>query len=347
MRRVVCYCARAPVHPYGQLVAYLPHLLVIVVDAGGGLLEPVAGSEGEPTTSSTSTDDTTTTTGDLPTGTSGATTDTDPSEPTATTTSSTSTTGEDVMPEPEVWDGEKLPWEDFGRWTWVPFPDSQCRDGSSTGIWLRYGKGPGLAIFFEGGGACFNALTCANNDASFDYTWAFGWEGMGLFDADWTDNPIHDWNIVYVPYCTGDVHSGDRTDVEVPGVEGLQQFVGYRNVTAYLDRVVPTFEAAPNVLVTGVSAGASAPASTTTGSRAPSPTRASPCSTTPARRSPTTCSRRACSSSGATCGASRTPCPRTATTASPAPAAASSTSPATSARSTRSSTWASSPPRRT
>ncbi|MCY1009510.1 pectin acetylesterase-family hydrolase [Nannocystis pusilla] len=218
--------------------------------------EPVAGSEGEPTPSGTSTgdtDDTTTTTGDAPTGTSGVTTG--PGEATATTTGGTSTTGEDVMPEPEVWDGEKLPWEEFGRWSWVPFPDSQCRDGSSTGIWLRYGKGPGLAIFFEGGGACFNALTCANNDASFDHTWAFGWDGMGLFDAEWTDNPIHDWNIVYVPYCTGDVHAGNRTDVEVPGVEGVQKFVGYRNVTAYLDRIVPTFEAAPNVLVTGVSAG--------------------------------------------------------------------------------------------
>ncbi|WAS95577.1 pectin acetylesterase-family hydrolase [Nannocystis punicea] len=210
-------------------------------------------STGDTDPEDTSPDDTTTGT---TTGTTGETTDPGASEPTTTdSTTGDTTSGEDVQPEPEVWDGEKLPWDDYGRWNWIPFPDSQCRDGSRAGIWLRYGKGPGLVIFFEGGGACFNALTCANNAANYEDTWWFNWDGDGIFDDTWTDNPVHDWNFVHVPYCTGDVHAGSRTDVEIPGVDGLQQFVGYRNMTAFLDRIVPTFKAAPNVLVTGASAG--------------------------------------------------------------------------------------------
>ncbi|PCC69375.1 Pectinacetylesterase [Nannocystis exedens] len=219
--------------------------------------EPVAGSEGEPTTGGTTTGDPDDTTTTSTTGTTGVPEDPGTSGPTTTdsTSSGSTTSGDEVVPEPEVFDGQKLPWDEFGRWNWIPFNDSQCRDGSSAGIWLRYGKGPGLVVSFQGGGACFNALTCANNPADVGDTWGFLLNGYGIFDSEWADNPVHDWNFVYIPYCTGDVHAGNRTDVEVPGVDGLQQFVGYRNVTAFLDRIVPTFAAAPNVLVTGTSAG--------------------------------------------------------------------------------------------
>lgn len=186
-----------------------------------------------------------------------ATTGVDPSAGSTGDASTGGTTGE----APSPWDGEPLPPEPPGEWTWVPFPDSMCRDGSTTGIGVRYGASDDLVIYFEGGGACFNAATCLLNDlfanfgpVKFD-AWALGIGQGGLFNADNPQNPVRDWNMVYVPYCTGDVHAGDRENVGIDGIFGAQQFVGYRNVAAYLERLVPTFADAPHVLVTGISAG--------------------------------------------------------------------------------------------
>src|SRR5690606_15411754 len=72
-------------------------------------------------------------------------------------------------------------------------------------------------------------------------------------DPDSAANPVGDWTHIFVPYCTGDVHAGDRPD-QMSDV-GVQQFVGYRNVAAYLERIVPTFAGVGHVLVTGESAG--------------------------------------------------------------------------------------------
>jgi len=213
--------------------------------------EPVAdGADTIVDPSTTTTGDTTTGTGttEPTTGTTGA----DAESTTADAASTSTTTG--GADEPSPYDGEPFEWDDFGRWNWYEFPDASCRDGSNAGVWVRYGTGPGLAIVFDGGGACFNALTCANNPANYE-PWVFGPELGGILTGDPNINPVGHWNFVYVPYCTGDVHAGDRTDVEIPGVDGLQQFVGYRNFGAFLERIVPTFGAAPNVLVTGSSAG--------------------------------------------------------------------------------------------
>ena len=61
--------------------------------------------------------------------------------------------------------------------------------------------------------------------------------------------------MVYVPYCTGDVHAGNAPNATVPQVPGVQQFVGYTNMTKYLSRIVPTFPSVTRVLLTGQSAG--------------------------------------------------------------------------------------------
>ena len=126
---------------------------------------------------------------------------------------------------------------------------------------MRHGSSDRLVIYFEGGGACFNTATCLLNDGFSNFSapqfiaWANTIGGGGMFDADAADNPVADWNFVYVPYCTGDVHAGDKEDAGVPGVFGAQQFVGYRNVGLYLERIVPSFAGASHVLVTGESAG--------------------------------------------------------------------------------------------
>src|SRR5262249_44317292 len=76
-----------------------------------------------------------------------------------------------------------------------------------------------------------------------------------VFDRSNAQNPVGDWNFVYVPYCSGDQHMGDAQDVSIPGVDGKQQFKGRPNLEHFLERIVPTFSDAEQVLLTGASAG--------------------------------------------------------------------------------------------
>lgn len=206
-----------------------------------GTTEP-ADSDDQPTstTSPTGADTTATDSGDDTTG-----------DPTGDETTDTG--------EPSPWDGEPLPDGADGEWQWIDFPDAKCRNGSETGIGVRYGSGDGLVIYFEGGGACFNTLTCGANPDAYNEGNFAGFAGGGgtqnFFSTD-AENPVGDWSFIYVPYCTGDVHAGDRPDAMLPDVLGTQQFVGYANVALYLDRIVPTFLAdTTHVLVSGQSAG--------------------------------------------------------------------------------------------
>jgi hypothetical protein len=146
-------------------------------------------------------------------------------------------------------------------WQWVPIEGDICRDGSPTGIAINANpNSKQLMIYLEGGGACFNALTCETNPSKFgmsDFTTRFGGTAgaQGVFDRTDTANAMADWNFVYVPFCTGDVHAGNKLDATVSGVNGKQQFVGYANVTRDLARIVPSFPGLTKVLLTGISAG--------------------------------------------------------------------------------------------
>jgi hypothetical protein len=164
-----------------------------------------------------------------------------------------------VCPPAGPFDGDKLIAQP-NQWTWVDVPGARCRDGSPTGIGVRLNPASDkVFIYLEGGGACFNGSTCAISLAGFNKT-AFGaWAGtvgqLGIFDPFPAENPVRDWNAIYVPYCTGDVHVGTVSDQAVPGGPSAQEFVGYENINLYLKRLVPTFKHASQVLLTGVSAG--------------------------------------------------------------------------------------------
>jgi hypothetical protein len=156
-------------------------------------------------------------------------------------------------------------------WQFVPIEGAMCRDGSATGIGVNMNpSSKNLMIFLEGGGACFNALTCSGNASSFSEAGfnacvgsgtgtctalSLAGGGGGILNRSDMHNPMADWNLVYVPFCTGDVHAGNKTNATVAGVSGKQQFVGYANMTRYLARLVPTFPGLSKVLLTGVSAG--------------------------------------------------------------------------------------------
>ena len=142
-------------------------------------------------------------------------------------------------------------------WTWVPFPDSRCMNDTPTGVGVNWHSSTSkVLIYMEGGGACFNTFTC-NSVAHQNGFGANDLNNMvasygdnGVFNRADDDNPFRDWNYVFVPYCSGDVHAG----LNEAGIGG-RTMVGYRNVGLYLDRIVPTFRDAEQVVVTGSSAG--------------------------------------------------------------------------------------------
>ena len=153
-----------------------------------------------------------------------------------------------------------------GSWSWIPLQDSLCRDGSTTGVGVRIlPDASALMIYLQGGGACYDAKSCEQNAsapvagknfsrAKF-YDWVETLGNQGVFNTKNPSNPVARWNHVYVPYCTGDLHGGEREDALVPGVPGRQQFVGYRNLRNILKLVAPYFHDADDVALIGASAG--------------------------------------------------------------------------------------------
>ncbi len=118
-----------------------------------------------------------------------------------------------------------------GVWTDVPFPEAYCRDGTPAHLMVHLNSASKkFAIYLEGGGACFNDASCKLLTIDLpSYVL-----GGGIFNFTRTDNPIGDWNIFYVPYCTGDVHAGDTRPGNPGPLTGPQNFTGYSNLKLYL-----------------------------------------------------------------------------------------------------------------
>lgn len=134
------------------------------------------------------------------------------------------------------------------EWTWIEVPGTQCMNGDTAGFGISIvPDSPNLMIYLEGGGACFNDA-CDFSAINIPYIPP----PDGIFNRDNDGNPVHDWSMIYVPYCTGDIHGGDK-DTELGGQ--VRHFHGYSNITQFLERWVPTFLHRKNVLLAGISAG--------------------------------------------------------------------------------------------
>jgi hypothetical protein len=142
----------------------------------------------------------------------------------------------------------------------VPGGECECADRSEFSFWVRQADAAKVVLFLEGGGACFDAITCAFTDADTYYDWNISAlddpearSGMGIFDASRADNPFADFTFVYVPYCTGDFHLGDATTEYSP--ELTVQHKGWVNGTAAMTYLAEHFGDAAEVVVVGESAG--------------------------------------------------------------------------------------------
>jgi hypothetical protein len=143
-------------------------------------------------------------------------------------------------------------------------------------FWEKRGTSKNLVVFFEGGGACYDSITCSAPITSLPPNGFFvpavpppptiPANFDGIFNLSNPANPVKDWSFVYIPYCTGDLHLGSAT-AHYSSVGGILpagtpfdiQHRGFDNFMVVLDWITKNFSAsgsAPgNILVTGSSGG--------------------------------------------------------------------------------------------
>ena len=148
-------------------------------------------------------------------------------------------------------------------------------------FWVRPGDPKKLAVVFDGGGACWDDLTCSHpygvgamggarpapGALLQFYTPAIPPDADpsrygGLLDLDDPANPVRDWTGVAVPYCTGDVHLGSADRVydgvgqpQLPSSFTLRHR-GQDNFMVVLDWIAKNLpQDVEDLLVTGASAG--------------------------------------------------------------------------------------------
>jgi hypothetical protein len=145
-----------------------------------------------------------------------------------------------------------------GTWTWIDVPSARCDDGSPTGIAVNPGDADKLVVFFNGGGACGDYVTCyqlntaAHGPFGAAELAATPFPAGSIFDRTVAENPFATWSLVFIPYCTGDSHGG--TKVVTYGSE-VHAHVGHTNALVALDRLSATWPALGKLVVTGASAG--------------------------------------------------------------------------------------------
>jgi hypothetical protein len=157
-------------------------------------------------------------------------------------------------------------------WTWRPVVGTKCGFGTETGF--AFNPHPGsdrLTVYFEGGGACWSGALCTATDPPIAYNLegydaeTFATEIAGgvppadyqVFDRSDPDNPFAEDNFVFIPYCTGDVHSGSNvaTYSDASGGSITVHHVGFENIRLDLEVIQKLFPHADRLVIAGTSGG--------------------------------------------------------------------------------------------
>jgi len=123
--------------------------------------------------------------------------------------------------------------------------------------YAKRGTTNNLLVYYFGGGACWDNLSC-NVAQTFaqaineSYDPATG--DSGFTDFSDPSNPFADWNVVLIPYCTGDIHWGDAFGGYGGG--GGVYHHGRHNASLVEKYAREHFVNPDRVFVTGSSAGA-------------------------------------------------------------------------------------------
>lgn len=156
-----------------------------------------------------------------------------------------------------------------GVWFKVELPGTFCANGSQYKFFINPSpnESKDVLFMFEPGGACWDYDSCAgrtglgaSNTEGITDGHVLGWQLAFPFTrrADET-NHFRDYNYVYMPYCTGDVHIGNtvRTYVDPLGKDPDLVFHhnGFTNMMEASKYTAEIFKNPPKLVVAGCSAG--------------------------------------------------------------------------------------------
>jgi pectinacetylesterase len=171
-------------------------------------------------------------------------------------------------------------------WIKVEIPGTVCSDGSQYKFFVNYSNTSNdVEINFEPGGACWDYESCSGAGGVRGAANPNGIPDDHMSDYQYLNllrrsdiNPAQNYNMVFVSYCTGDVHfgdnvvtylatggdgdggaAGDTSDAGETGDGGpasiTYRHAGHANVLAVVDWVQKAFPVVPRLFVTGCSAG--------------------------------------------------------------------------------------------
>uniref|UniRef100_K3WPR0 Uncharacterized protein n=1 Tax=Globisporangium ultimum (strain ATCC 200006 / CBS 805.95 / DAOM BR144) TaxID=431595 RepID=K3WPR0_GLOUD len=130
-----------------------------------------------------------------------------------------------------------------------------------------------LLLFFQGGGACTGEDTCSFSlQCSLGKSATFNPNAVasssGILNRTNTDNLFKDWNIVHIPYCTGDLHVGNAErqtsdsgfaqflgQPQCIGQKMVTHMAGYENTMSALKWALANYPNPEHLIVGGASAG--------------------------------------------------------------------------------------------
>ncbi|RLN50732.1 hypothetical protein BBJ28_00025015 [Nothophytophthora sp. Chile5] len=130
-----------------------------------------------------------------------------------------------------------------------------------------------LLFFFQGGGACVDKYTCdfalqCQLGASSLITTAASVNDSGIMNRSIDGNLFNDWNIVFLPYCTGDLFIGNKYlepyesvynqalgNKQCLGQDIGMHMNGYNNTKAVMDWAFENFPNPEQIMIGGYSAG--------------------------------------------------------------------------------------------
>ncbi len=149
-----------------------------------------------------------------------------------------------------------------GVWSPVYIDGMTCADGTPTGVAFNPGP-PGarrILIYMLGGGACWDEDSCYTHPRAAAIAEPILPEALATSDLThaWfndrtnADNPFAQDHLVIVPYCTGDLHAGDR--VAQYGTHTTHH-AGATNFARLAERLAAAYPGVDRVVLSGSSAG--------------------------------------------------------------------------------------------
>jgi hypothetical protein len=158
--------------------------------------------------------------------------------------------------------------DSYNTWEKVELPGALCGNDSQYKFFVNYSNtSDNLVVVLEPGGACWDYDSCtgangirgaANPDGLPDNHYELAPFISPFLNRGDDTSPSIDWNFVYVPYCTGDVHTGNVT-AQYENTDGTDGIEFHHDGHADMEKVVSWIDAQfthiPKMLVTGCSAG--------------------------------------------------------------------------------------------